>query len=132
MNLKYYTAFTFPDPALHCTHRYLGKLNEFKRDDVIATIDTYMLHGGLAWPQIDFTIPEMFGPMNDVRVLTPSMPVTWPKPWAELRAHLAQFGQRDDYDYRPHVSTKLPSVTQPITGYGLFTGPALVRVWTRW
>lgn len=115
MTNKYYTCFTFSglDPdLLHCTHKYLGALSFAELYEAKYSISIfYNLYYKMpiGFPRIRFDQEETFGPAGfHVRALTTVTPHRF-RYWEPLQRELDRF-RKDDYPYRPHVTTRYHAV----------------------
>jgi SPP1 gp7 family putative phage head morphogenesis protein len=118
--MKVYTAFLFkgyPNPdTLHCTHKYIGEVDSWMLSVISEIISNYFDKPRVA-PSIVFEQEAFFGEDNDVRVLIPK---EYNKKdfHPHLRSALECF-RKDDFDYRPHVTTTFDKVDFPIVSYDL-------------
>lgn len=118
--MKVYTAFLFdgyPDSnVLHCTHKYIGDVDNETLSEIRGIIGNYFKTSKLA-PSIVFEQEAFFGEDSDVRVLIPKE-FNKEDFHPALRSALDSF-RKDDFDYSPHVTTTLDKVNFPISDYAL-------------
>lgn len=125
---KFYTAFLYDtEAAVHCTHKYLGTLDNNQLIEVTMILDSYFKKPRTL-PRVAFDQPDLFGFNKDIRVLVPTVWNT--KDFLpDLREKLQPY-KRDDYDYRPHISTGARKLlVDRFAYYALMTGPVVVKAW---
>lgn len=131
---KYYLGLTFtPDMSdgLHCTHCYFGTLNTADLLAVQEIVSLYFnVHGPVAMRRVAFTVPALFGPEKNIRVLlTPDANAF--EPLRLIRQHFQNAGLigQGSYPFRPHVTCNLHSINKPFTHYVLARDGEIIQSW---
>lgn len=139
---KYYLAFIYKKvkgaDVLHCTHKYLGELTREELNQVEKVVDGFFLRER-PLPWVQFTKPRLFGPNQDIRVLTAS--TSDPRggfsrsgdpfrEFNELRLRLDKF-RKDDFPYAPHVTTGLKKIEKRFSHYALISKRGIHRAWPK-
>jgi 2'-5' RNA ligase len=138
--MKYYTTFLFaghPDPNdIHCTHRYLGELDDFELKAVLKLLTDYFAKSDefAQLRDIEFATPDFFGSDRDIRFLRPHTRLEARVVEAllpDLRAQLDPFAGGFDYgEYKPHVTTERNKITSRIDSYALVgSGGVVIAKW---
>ena len=124
----WWTCFFYEDidpDELHCTHKYLGELNNKEILEVKNIITSYFEHNKFNPFKVCFNKINFFGEEKNVRVLTPTL---YNKDMflLTLRKKL-NFFRKDNFDsYRPHVTTDKDVVDLPFKGYALLLGSRVI------
>lgn len=130
-NKKYYLGFTFEpgmSDGLHCTHCYFGTLSLENLEFVVTAVTSYFLRAPIVMEQVDFKVPEFFGPHKniDVRLATNIHAF---EPMSELRDFFKDRKMVDTtWPFRPHVTTEHP-VTKPFHSYALVCNGVIIAEW---
>lgn len=120
----YYDGFT-PD-QLHCTHKYLGVLDDTSIKEIKKILDQYFDNKPFEKFKVSFNKETFFGKDNDIRVLTP-IEFNPEHFLLDLRSRLDKF-KKDDYDsYNPHVTTDKSRVDLPFKGYALLLDDKMIK-----
>jgi len=118
----YCTMFGFagvPLKALHCTHKFLGDLDDDQAAEAAWIIRRWFDTNGAYRPAVEFNEPAMFGPQAQTRVLRAADPGDLQQ-FAPLRERLDPLRQDNYGSYEPHVTTQVHrEVTLPIDRYVL-------------
>lgn len=130
---KYYSAFIFEpgmSDGLHCTHCYFGTMNGPDLAAVIMATDAYFGSFQIKMPKVEFTVPALFGPDCDIRVLLTSDTKAF-EPVRELREFMLErkLIGNSAYPYRPHVTTKLAHLSKPFYSYVLACKDQIIKEW---
>jgi SPP1 gp7 family putative phage head morphogenesis protein len=129
--MKVYTAFLFKgvsDPnKLHCTHKYFGEITSDQLADILRLVDNYFSEYTPIPPKVNFTVRKMFGEDETIPVLCPERYNLWDF-LPTLRESFIRF-RKDDFSYRPHVTTDLDGVVLPIDRYAIVTEDGVVQAW---
>lgn len=139
---QYMTAFYFEDdhgiPYCHCTHKYLGELDDDTVQKVIGTVDQYFkgipdLKKDRDWVFTDFVL---FGPEQDTPVMER---MTKDDMFPDLKEQLEVYRKDTFPAYRPHVTLgekvqdlnvdSLRPLKMKPTEYALVTGDTKLKVW---
>lgn len=135
--MKVYTAFLTSDIniTLHCTHKYLGDLEDYTIALVKGIIGGYFhSHGGFTSFEKRFDVPDKFpkspGSLEMVSVLKSQMSVPYPR----LRGLLDSIRDDDFPFYQPHI-TLLPNMFQKyldveFKSYALIADNLVLKAWT--
>lgn len=119
---KYYTNYCFEGylpTEYHCTHAYLGELNEDTLGLVTTLIQDYFRTHRLDRVLLEFSDKDFFGVMYDIEVLrlNPSQAQLL---HLDLRNKLLQFSSSVEYpEYQPHITTTDESFSGRINRYSL-------------
>jgi len=126
MAKEYCTMFVFDEnhDDLHCTHKYLGELDETNLRAVKLILNYYFNKNPFESFEVKFDTEKMFGKEKDERVLTTSAAVS--KFFPDLRSLLDLF-RADDFDYNPHVTTDEEVIKKPFTRYVLVCDDKVVE-----
>lgn len=132
-NAKYYLGLTFTadmGDGLHCTHCYFGTLSSAKFTEVVTAVDGYWnAFGPIGLRKVAFTVPALFGPERDIRVLLTSDVHAF-DPLRQLRNHFGAAGLiSTEYPFRPHVTSPANSINKPFDSYALVRGGIIIRSW---
>ncbi len=120
----YYDGFT-PDD-LHCTHKFLGVLEDTAVEEVKKILDQYFNSKPFTPFKVSFCREDFFGPDKDVRVLTP-IEYNPENFLLDLRSRLDNYKEDNYPDYRPHVTTEKPIIDKPFYGYALMYDDKIIK-----
>ncbi len=132
-NPKYYwTAFAVKgvDPnKLHCTHKFLGEIFPVSVSRIERELKTYFANTPFVPFELAFHIEAFFGESGETRVLCPSSRLPAPiRKFDQLRIFLGQF-KRDEWSYKPHVTTPFDACVLLFDRYVLMRGKECIGEW---
>jgi hypothetical protein len=118
---KYFICFGFENfceadlKPFHVTMIYFGELPDYLLEAVRSCLINFFEQDpwfSAEFHTLTFWNVEMFGPNNDVRVLTPTDNVhlaVFKSKWNDLRVKLEQITNYKGYPFNPHLTTELSS-----------------------
>lgn len=132
---KYYLALIYNREMrndLHCTHCYFGTLNRKDLQTVVDEVAYFFEHfTNFKLEKINFSIPAMFGPDNDIRVLLAEDPTKLAS-LQGLRNRFQHIGllTQSARPFRPHVTTPtLGRISEWFTHYALCSSGEVLYRW---
>jgi hypothetical protein len=134
---KYYTAFLFEGytpEELHVTHKYFGEQTPERMIAIWEIVDWWFSENPFRSFVPVFNRVDLFGPENNIRVLTPSLSLNETLRITDflpgLREKINIFRKDDFGEYRAHVATDLPEIVdKKVDRYALIKGKEIQNVW---